>query len=158
MILLAHLEPGMLFEMKPVVAGRRQQPHRQLALGRPHSRAGSKASRIRQQASNKEGDPEDDSKESREEGLPPQDQLDTFLDTEFFRPDEVADDAAPPLKWFARLVQNDYATAEALYASLFVAGMVLITQELVRMQLYGAQYVPFVRGGGGGGGGGATLI
>lgn len=80
-----------------------------------------------------------------------EDQVNTFLDTEFFNPEQVPESS--PLKWFADLVQNDYATAEALYASFFIAGMVLITQELVRMQLYGDQYVPFQKMSGAGGGG-----
>ena len=64
-----------------------------------------------------------------------------FLDREFFNPKDVKEGS--PLKWFADLVENDYATAEALYTSFFIAVMVLITQELVRMQVYGDKYVPF---------------
>ena len=79
-----------------------------------------------------------------------EDQVNTFLDTEFFNPEQVPESS--PLKWFADLVQNDYATAEALYASFFIAAMVLITQELVRMQLYGDQYLPFQKMSGAGGG------
>jgi ABC-type spermidine/putrescine transport system permease subunit II len=70
-----------------------------------------------------------------------EEQLNAFLDTEFFDPSKVKEGS--PLKWFANLVENDYATAEALYTSFFIAFMVLVTQELVRMQLYGDRYVPF---------------
>ena len=76
-----------------------------------------------------------------------EDKMNTFLDTEFFNPEDVPEKS--PLRWFADLVQNDYATAEALYASFFIAGMVLLSQELVRLQMYGDQYVPFKKLGGG---------
>lgn len=72
-----------------------------------------------------------------------EERIDKFLDTEFFNPQDVKNGS--PLKWFADLVKNDYATAEALYASFFIAGMVLMSQELVRMQIYGDKYVPFQR-------------
>ena len=80
-------------------------------------------------------------KREEEEEQSLEEQINTFLDTEFFNPEDVPETS--PLRWFADLVQSDYATAEALYASFFIAGMVLITQELVRMQYYGDQYVPF---------------
>ena len=70
-----------------------------------------------------------------------EEKVDKFLDTEFFNPKDVKEGS--PLKWFANLVENDYATAEALYTSFFIAFMVLVTQELVRMQVYGENFVPF---------------
>uniref|UniRef100_A0A7S3L595 Uncharacterized protein n=1 Tax=Amphora coffeiformis TaxID=265554 RepID=A0A7S3L595_9STRA len=70
-----------------------------------------------------------------------EEKMEKFLDTEWFNPKDVKEGS--PLKWFADLVENDYATAEALYTSFFIAFMVLITQELVRMQVYGVNYVPF---------------
>lgn len=99
--------------------------------------------------------------------------LQAFLDTPVFDPEKVlsenerriaeADDddgenaAAPPSEegpfgklrlWFATLVTSDYELAETLYAGLFLSFMVLVSQELFRMQLYGDRYVPFHRGGG----------
>jgi len=77
-------------------------------------------------------------------------ELQDFLDRPFFVPEKVDDKS--PLKWFANLVENDYQTAEALFASLFITGMVIVTQEVLRMQLYGPDnYIPFSKGGGGGG-------
>lgn len=76
-----------------------------------------------------------------------EEKMNGMLDRQFFNPENVPEDS--PLRWFADLVQNDYATAEALYASFFIAGMVLIGQELVRMQFYGDQYVPFQKLGNG---------
>jgi hypothetical protein len=72
--------------------------------------------------------------------------IDDFLDQQFFDPDQVADDAPGPLKWFANLVKNDYNTAEGLYVGLIFVFMVILSQELLRMQIYGDNYVPFQKG------------
>uniref|UniRef100_A0A7S2YTQ1 Uncharacterized protein n=1 Tax=Entomoneis paludosa TaxID=265537 RepID=A0A7S2YTQ1_9STRA len=72
-----------------------------------------------------------------------------FLDRPFFVPEQIDD--ASPLKWFANLVENDYVTAEALFASFFITVMVIGTQEVLRMQLYGHDYIPFAKGASGGG-------
>lgn len=69
--------------------------------------------------------------------------IDEFLDSPVFDPDNEANDG----NWFAQLVRNDYATAEALYAGGFFALMVFISQELFRLWLYGENYVPFKAGG-----------
>lgn len=69
-----------------------------------------------------------------------------FLDRPFFDPSRVS--KRSPLRWFADLVQTDYETAEALFASSFLFVLVILTQEILRMQLYGDDYVPFHRGGG----------
>ena len=79
--------------------------------------------------------------------------MDEFLDKPFFDPDDEAarqDAEEGGFKtWFARLVINDYATAEALYAGLFFSLLLLTTQEALRYYMYGVDYVPFSRGGGG---------
>lgn len=78
------------------------------------------------------------------------DKINTFLDTPFFDPENVVDDGTPMGRfksWFASIVQNDYEYAETLYAGGFLAFMVWISQELLRMQVYGDNYVPFKPGG-----------
>jgi len=104
-----------------------------------------------------------------EENLTIQQRIDNFLDTPIFDPDKVlseideqddSDDdggvkiSNPVARWFATLVQNDYETAEALYAAGFISFMVILTQELLRYVMFGDAYVPFQRGGGGGFGSG----
>lgn len=108
---------------------------------------------LRQQPNDDEGSENDDSglkstnfKDSTDESSM-EEKMNEFLDSQFFDPEQVPEGS--PLRWFADLVKNDYATAEALYASLFIAGMVVISQELVRMQMYGDQYVPFQKLGNG---------
>jgi hypothetical protein len=64
-----------------------------------------------------------------------------WLDSSYFDPDAVSfdddDSRHPPIvQWFAKLVQNDYETAEALFASAFIAILVIITQELVRFYMH----------------------
>mmetsp|Transcript_32800 Transcript_32800/g.48591 ORF Transcript_32800/g.48591 Transcript_32800/m.48591 type:complete len:95 (+) Transcript_32800:30-314(+) len=72
----------------------------------------------------------------------------------FFDLSQVNNQSNPVLQWFAKLVQEDYVTAEALYASTFIFVLVIASQELLRMQMYGMDhYVPFARGDGGGGSG-----
>ena len=104
-----------------------------------------------------------------------QERLDKFLDTQFFDPDKVLaqneeqevigtdleengteenretnlSNRNPIALWFAKLVKNDYETAEALYAASFISFMVILGQELLRYQLNGDNYVPFQRGHGG---------
>jgi hypothetical protein len=74
--------------------------------------------------------------------------LDTFLDTPFFDPNRVAnDEKSPPLlRKFAQFVQNDYPTAEAIFTGIFFVMLMVVGQELVRMQIYGDNYVPFTKG------------
>jgi hypothetical protein len=72
--------------------------------------------------------------------------LDDFLDKPFFDPDAVKDDDHAAVRWFANLVKNDYATAEALYSGVMFLVLVVLSQELLRMQLYGDRYVPFQAG------------
>lgn len=80
--------------------------------------------------------------------------VDDFLDKPFFDPDdeaakEVEEGEGGIKSWFANLVINDYATAEALYAGLFFSVLLLATQEALRYYMYGVDYIPFTRGGGG---------
>ena len=75
----------------------------------------------------------------------PPEEEDDFLDRQFFDPSKVKEGS--PLKWFADLVENDYATAEALYASFFISALVIVSQELFRFQIHGDHYVPFKTGG-----------
>jgi hypothetical protein len=73
-----------------------------------------------------------------------EEKMDNFLDQEFFNPSSV--DQNSPLKWFANLVERDYETAEALYASLIIVMLVIVSQELLRIQINGLDhYVPFTR-------------
>jgi hypothetical protein len=82
---------------------------------------------------------EKDSERSLEE------MVDSFLDQEFFNPSRVNENS--PFKWFANLVERDYETAEALYASIIIVMLVIVSQELLRMQINGLHhYVPFTRG------------
>ena len=72
--------------------------------------------------------------------------LDTFLDTPFFDPEAVDENTPYWLRSLAVFVRKDYATAELVLSGSFIALMILASQELVRMQLYGDQYEAF-RGG-----------
>jgi hypothetical protein len=70
-----------------------------------------------------------------------QEKVDAFLDTPFFDPKNK--DNGPFLKWFADLVESDYELAETFYVGLLFVILVIGAQELLRMQLYGASYIPF---------------
>jgi hypothetical protein len=74
--------------------------------------------------------------------------MDEFLDTPFFNPDKVLKDenSNPLLKKFAAFVQQDYEFAEVVLTGLFFVVLIIITQELLRMQLNGTNYVPFTGG------------
>jgi hypothetical protein len=74
--------------------------------------------------------------------------LDKFLDTPFFEPDKVLKDenSNPVLKKFAAFVLGDYEFAEALLTGIFFVVLIIITQEALRMQVNGANYVPFTKG------------
>jgi len=77
------------------------------------------------------------------------DWVNTILDEPFFDPDEFDESDDSPLGIFANLVRNDYQLAETLYAGLIFVILIVFSQELLRMQLYGDAYVPFKAGGGG---------
>jgi len=82
-----------------------------------------------------------------------QEKLDTFLDTPFFDPEDESllqeDESSGRISgfrsWFASLLKNDYETAEALYVALVFSILVVFSQELLRMQMYGNNYIPFTR-------------
>jgi hypothetical protein len=78
---------------------------------------------------------------------------DTFLDTPFFDPVAVSDDQSsnPLLRRLASFIQNDYNKAEMVLSCAFLCVMIVVSQELVRFQIHGDNYVPFVGGGHGGG-------
>lgn len=83
--------------------------------------------------------------------FPDEDEIDEFLDTPFFDPekvlrDEESDDLS---KNFAQFVKDDYGSAEALLSGAFIFILVILSQETVRMTIYGNNYVPFHQGGGG---------
>lgn len=80
--------------------------------------------------------------------------VDAFLDKPFFdveaaRQEDEGDETSSLKSRFARLVIEDYATAEAIYVGLFFSILLLATQEALRYYMYGVDYVPFSRGGGG---------
>lgn len=68
-----------------------------------------------------------------------------FLDRQFFDPTKVQDGSI--FKWFANMVEQDYETAEALFASATIALLVVMSQELLRFYVHGDHYVPFKTGG-----------
>ena len=79
--------------------------------------------------------------------------LQEFLDKPFFDPNEYDDennDSPRLLGWFANLVKSDYELAETLYVGAIFAVLLVVSQELLRMQMNGDNYVPFLRGGAGG--------
>jgi hypothetical protein len=69
-----------------------------------------------------------------------------------FDPDQVLKDndegqpQNPISLWFANLIKNDYELAESFFAAAFISTMVIISQELLRMQMYGDHYIPFSKG------------
>lgn len=95
---------------------------------------------------------DDDSSSTSQSSL--QDRLDDFLDRPFFDPDQFDDNDTSFLGNFARLVRNDYELAETLYVGAIFVILIIVTQEVLRAQLFGDAYVPFVKGNGGNGGGG----
>jgi hypothetical protein len=73
--------------------------------------------------------------------------LDELLDRPFFDPDAYDEDDDSLLGCLANFVKSDYELAETIFAgSLFVI-LIIITQELLRMQLYGDSYLPFTSSG-----------
>jgi hypothetical protein len=74
---------------------------------------------------------------------------DLFLDTPFFDPDQVVNDpnSPPLLKGIAAWVQKDYATAELILTGVLFVLLIIASQELLRIQMYGVEnYVPFTKG------------
>jgi len=75
----------------------------------------------------------------------PMERWNEFLDTPFFDPDDDENNPAW-LQSLAEFVKNDYEPAEVVLAGSFITVMILVSQELVRIQLYGDRYVPFSSG------------
>jgi hypothetical protein len=86
-----------------------------------------------------------------------QEKVDAFLDRPFFNPDEYIfdnnnnnndkmknnNDNDSILTKFAKLVKSDYELAETIYVGLIFVLLIILSQELLRMQLYGESYIPF---------------
>jgi hypothetical protein len=75
--------------------------------------------------------------------------LDDLLDRQFFDPNEYDYDDESDTSWkakFARLVQTDYELAETLYVGVVGFFLIILSQELLRFQMYGQDYVPFMKG------------
>jgi hypothetical protein len=74
---------------------------------------------------------------------------DTFLDTPFFDPNTILNDPSSNslLKRFATWVQEDYETVEVIVTGTLFIFLIVVTQELLRIQIYGFEnYVPFTKG------------
>ena len=71
--------------------------------------------------------------------------LGEFLDQPFWDPTTVDENDKSPIGWFARLVQQDYELAETLFVGAYFVILVIVTQEILRFQLYGDAYVPLVK-------------
>ena len=107
--------------------------------------------------SSEENENETNPKNGKSNALSINDQINVFLDTPFFYPDEIIEVEEynevknqkkannPILLWFAQLVKNDYQTAETFYAAGFISVLVIFTQELLRMVRYGDAYIPFTK-------------
>mmetsp|Transcript_5855 Transcript_5855/g.13893 ORF Transcript_5855/g.13893 Transcript_5855/m.13893 type:complete len:137 (+) Transcript_5855:25-435(+) len=75
--------------------------------------------------------------------------LNTLLDKQFFDPEKYDEDDTGPLAWFANFVKRDYEFAETVYVGVYLTVLVIVTQEVLRFQLYGDKYMPFIRIGSG---------
>ena len=71
--------------------------------------------------------------------------LDNLLDKQFFDPEAYGESDTGPLAWFANFVKRDYEFAETVYVGVYLTVLVIVTQEVLRMQLYGDKYMPFTR-------------
>ena len=74
---------------------------------------------------------------------------DTFLDTPFFDPNIILKDpnSNSLLKRFASWVQEDYETVEIIATATLFIFLIVVSQELLRVQIYGFEnYIPFTKG------------
>ena len=71
--------------------------------------------------------------------------LNEFLDQPFWDPTTVDENDKSLIGWFARLVQQDYELAETLFVGAYFVILVIVTQEILRFQLFGDAYVPLVK-------------
>jgi hypothetical protein len=75
--------------------------------------------------------------------------IDAFLDTPFFDPQQILDDETSNcmLRRLASFIQNDYETAEIIMAGIMFVVLIVASQEMLRIQYYGwDNYVPFTKG------------
>jgi hypothetical protein len=75
--------------------------------------------------------------------------IDVFLDTPFFDPQQILDDETSNslLRRWASFIQNDYETAEIIMAGIMFVILIIASQEMLRIQYYGwDNYVPFTKG------------
>lgn len=84
-----------------------------------------------------DNDPHDDEKKKKFSSI------DELLDKPFFDPDAYDDSDKSLLGRLASFVKSDYELAETLYVGMIFVILVIISQEILRMQLYGSNYVPF---------------
>lgn len=71
---------------------------------------------------------------------------DDFLDRPFFDPTRYDEDDDSLPGRLANFIKADYPLAEAAFATVYFIVLVVIAKELLRMQLYGTEYVPFTQG------------
>jgi hypothetical protein len=76
---------------------------------------------------------------------------DTFLDTPFFDPNKILNDHPNNTnriqRQLALWVQKDYHTMELICTGLYCIVLIIITQELLRIHIYGIEnYIPFTKG------------
>ena len=72
--------------------------------------------------------------------------LEEFLDQPFFDPDAYDDSDKSLLGRLAAFVRQDYELAETIYVGILFVVLVIFSQELLRMKLYGDHYIPFSSG------------
>jgi hypothetical protein len=75
---------------------------------------------------------------------------DTFLDTPYFDPNSILNDPNNTnsiQQQLALWVQDDYHTIELILTGIYCILLIIITQELLRIQIYGIEnYIPFTKG------------
>ena len=81
---------------------------------------------------------DDDNKEGKERRS-----LDEFLDQSFFDPEKYQEDDLSVWGRLATFIKSDDELAETIYVGIIFVVLVIISQELLRMQIYGDQYTPF---------------
>ena len=89
------------------------------------------------------------SKKSDEDNTNTEFDWDAFLDTPFFDPNLILNDpnSNPLLKRFASWVQDDYEAVEVIVTATLFLCLIVVAQELLRIQIYGLEtYVPFTKG------------
>ena len=72
--------------------------------------------------------------------------IDEIVDRQFFDPDSYDETDESFLGKLAQFVKSDYELAETLYVGIIFVMLVIVSQELLRFQMYGDGYVPFKSG------------